>query len=94
MSNPVAYSKRLKENTNDAQVFEEVESKVEVEVIISQEWEKKGLMKYGPWRKGKIPYMYVIPKEKDVMKTRLIASYYNHPYDTCTRRWVRYYIGD
>ena len=76
---PVAYSKRLKENTNDGQVFEEVDNEVEVEVIISQEWEKKGLIKYGPWRKGKLPYMYVIPKEKDVMKTRLIASYYNHP---------------
>ena len=40
----------------------------------------KHLTKIGPFdKKGRIPYGYILPKFKDLNKTRPIVSYYCHP---------------
>ena len=77
---PLLYQARLEQNTEDKLVFEEVDEERDVMEEVKREWKEKGLQRYGGWLQGTTPYMYVIPKEKDpVNKTRLIASYYNHP---------------
>ena len=84
---PILFLERLKQNTDDQGIFKKVHKRGLVLGRIKKEWEDKGLGKYGPWLKGAIPYMYVIPKEKDPKnKTRLIASYFNHPLRRCSRR--------
>ena len=77
---PAKYYDRLCQNTNDKGVFEEVALRSEASKILKNQWEMRGLNKYGGWKKGGLPYMYVLPKQKDpINKTRLIASYFNHP---------------
>ena len=76
---PLKYLERLERNTTK-DVFDEGIQYEEAMNKIKERWEDLKLVKYGKWKKGSLPYMYVIPKQKDpINKERLIASYYNHP---------------
>ena len=48
------------------------------------------MYKFGRWTNGTLPYLYIIPKDKDpVNKSRLISSYVNHPLKNVFRNTSR-----
>ena len=73
---PKLYEQRLRQNTDDRTIFEEMKgvNKEQMLEVIKGKWKEGAMERFGGWLKGDLPYMYVIPKEKDpVNKTRLIA---------------------
>ena len=85
---PKAYQERLKQNTDDTKVFEEVKDERTLLLGIKERFHNLGLEKFGKILPGTLPYMYVIPKQKDPLnKTRLIASYCNHPLRTLYKKF-------
>ena len=78
---PAAFKKRIdKEISNCNSLTITKETAPQIIQNLKQEYDANNLKKFGRWRNGSLPYMYIIPKDKDPYnKSRLIASYYDHP---------------
>ena len=80
---PEWYREKMKEtfkHDNDEDTYQKSDKKEE---NIIKEWEtfyKEHLLKVGTFnKKGRLPYGYILPKFKDLNRTRPIVSYFHHP---------------
>lgn len=79
---PMVQKERLLENVERCENFEERQGHTTKHILegIRTEYLRTKLDKISRWTKGTLPYVYANPKDKDpINKTRIIASYYNHP---------------
>ena len=85
---PVAYYARIqKEILNCPSLTHSHLSHTQALAEIKTAYDRLNLKRFGPFRKGTLPYMYLIPKEKDPpKKSRLISSYSAHPLRTVYKR--------
>jgi len=80
---PIWYEEKMKETFGYDKPGDPYIQTTKDETVIIQEWQafyEKHAMRLGPFnKKGKIPHGYILPKFKDLNKTRPIVSYYHHP---------------
>jgi len=78
---PAVFKKRIdKEIINCKSLTLTRETPQQIIQNLREEYDMNDLKRFGRWKNGSLPYMYVIPKDKDPYnKSRLIASYYDHP---------------
>ena len=78
---PVAFKKRIdKEIVRCPSLTLTKETAPQIIQNLKEEYEINNLKRFGKWKNGSLPYMYIIPKDKDPYnKSRLIASYWDHP---------------
>ena len=78
---PVAFKKRIdKEIANCKSLTLTRKTTPQIIHDLKEDYEVNNLKRFGRWKNGSLPYMYIIPKDKDPYnKSRLIASYFDHP---------------
>ena len=89
---PHLFQTRTRKEIDECKSLINIKHKTETEIIreIRNIYDQEGLKEYGRWINGTLPYMYVIPKDKDPPnKSRLIASYSNHPLRNIYRKVSR-----
>ena len=78
---PIAFKERLLKETDKCTSLKKItKSRAAALKEISDHYQALNLHRFGKLLSGQLPYMYVIPKDKDpINKSRLIASYCKHP---------------